>query len=172
MGQDIQDNKPLTGSEFCKIILKKVADILSQDGMLAGHIAHREASFQVVVKIKTTNPMISGGYWNNKISSVDSTPQQIAQDPSLAAIKTFPHPSEEGDDDHKFGVMQQIDVISPNQSRVENGIPVPIQYKSQEGEIKEESVMYDIDVVDPNSEFADKIAQRELSEEEFDSEEI
>ncbi len=168
MSQESQSNSPLSGIELKDIIVRKVEDVLQQDGMLASHIAYNTASFEITVKIKTSNPMVP--IWKNKIRSVKSTKQEVEKNPTVAAIESFPHVDKEGEESIKHGVVQQIDILSPNQSRVENGIPVPIRYRNSDGEFKEERAYYDYDAIDPNSEFADKIAQRDLSEEEFDKE--
>lgn len=161
MGQEVQPNKPLSGKEYIEIILSDIRRILEQDSMLASHIAYSQVGHSVTVKIMTNNPIIPN--WSNVSRSQKSTPQQIAENEELAAIHTFPIPRTEEDEPIDFGEELTRKIISPNMSRIENGLGVPISIRGIDGDTKEEKAVYDPESIADNPELADVVTQRELT---------
>lgn len=163
---ETQPNRPLAGHELRKIILNDVDNILSQDGMLASHIAYKRAAYVVTVKVMTDNPMITEGSWTTETRSKTSTPQQIENNESLAAIETFPLAGERTDNALDIGIERGRQIQSPNVSRIDNELPVTIVFRGPDGDVQEDEVIYDKDMVPEDNEFADIVNQRELSSEE------
>lgn len=167
MAQDTQPNRPLSGSELRQIMVKDVDSILQQDGMLASHVAYKDVSYEVTVKVRVSNPMQP--VWINTTTSKDSTLQQIAADESMAAVNAFPHKSEDAEETFDIGVSKIREIISPNVSRVENGLPVTISHRTPDGEMKEHPVTYEVDDVEMDDAYRDRVTERELTPAEFES---
>lgn len=161
MGQEVQPNKPLSGKEYAEIIISDLRRVLEQDSMLASHIAYSQVGHSITVKIMTNNPIIPN--WTNSIRSRQSTEQQIADDESLKAIQTFPIPRTEDDEPLDFGEELTRQIISPNHSRIENGLGVPVTFRGADGDTKEEKIIYEPDLLPDDTEFGDVVTQRELT---------
>lgn len=168
MAEQAQPNKPLSGVELKELIMKDLSSVLDGDTMLVHHIAYRSASYSILVKIMTANPIIPD--WTNKTRSKRSTPQQIDARPELAAIHNFPLQREATDEAMDFGLERTRQIISPNQSRIENGLGVPITRRTAEGNVVEEKVHYDIDVLPDDGGFPDGMKERSLTKEEIATE--
>jgi hypothetical protein len=161
MGQEVQPNRPLSGKEYIEIILSDIRRVLEQDSMLASHIAYSQVGHSITVKIMTNNPIIPN--WSNVSRSQKSTPQQIEDSGELAAIESFPIPRTEDDEPIDFGEELTRQIISPNMSRIENGLGVPINIRGIDGDIKEEKAVYDPESITEHPELADVVTQRELT---------
>lgn len=157
-----QPNRPLNGKELKKIILKDVENILDQDGMLMYHIAYSSVAYSITVKIMTNNPVKP--VWPSRTSSQKASIQQVEANPELAAITTFPLARSDGDEGFDVGVERLRDIESPNQSRIENDLPVPVTIRNQDGQMEEKEFYYD---KDPNDPFPDAVRDRTLTEAEI-----
>lgn len=169
MGQEVQPNRPLSGTELREIIINDVRDILQQDGMLVKHIAYGNVAYCVTVRIMTANPIIPN--WTNKTVSRKSTEQQIAENESLEAVYTFPLSTVEADEPLNIGVERTRQIISPNHSRIENGLPVTITFRGPEGDVKEEDIHYEKELIEEGGGFPDSVVDRELDDAEITKEE-
>jgi hypothetical protein len=166
--EQAQPNKPLSGSEFREIIVNDISSMLSQDGMLAPHIAYSRVSYMVTVKIMTNNPIIPN--WTNRTKSKKSTEQQIGGNESMAAIEAFPMSQSPDDEILNMGLERTRDIISPNQSRIENGLAVPITVRGIDGDVEERKVAYDISMLPDDGGYPDGLKDRTLSDAEIKSE--
>lgn len=168
MAEQAAMNTYLSGKELASLIKNDVEHILNQDTMLASHVGYRNASYSVIVKIMTKNPIIPD--WTNKTRSKKSTVQQVADNPAMTALAAFPLAIEEGDEPINMGIELIREIVSPNQSRIENGLPVPITRRTAEGDTVQENVMYEKDSL-PEDGFPDGVTERELSDEEITKDE-
>lgn len=167
MPDQAQPNKPLSGVELKQIIMTDIGNILDQDSMLTSHIAYNRAAYSVTVKIMTGNPIIPN--WNNRTASKKSTPQQIEKNEAMASVESFPLQLGEEDTPANLGVERTRQIISPNQSRIENGIPVLISFRGADGDVHEEKVMYEPDMLPDDGGFPDGVTERELDDTEIAS---
>lgn len=165
MAQDAQPNKALSGVELAKIITNDITNILEQDGMLTGHIAYTKVAYSITVKIMTANPIIPN--WTNKTKSKTSTEQQVAGNEALAAVHAFPLKTADGDETANIGVERTRQIISPNQSRIENGLPISVNLRGPDGDIREEKVHYDVEMLPDDGGYPDGVEERELSDAEI-----
>jgi hypothetical protein len=157
---DPQPNRPLSGAELKKIILQDVENILDQDGMLAHHVAYSRVAYAVTVKVMTNNPIIPE--WPNRTRSRKSTPQQIEERPEFEAVKKFPLERAETDVPFDVGMQRIREIVSPNQSRIENELPVTISFRGPDGEPQEKQVIYEKESL-PDNGYPDEVADRELN---------
>jgi hypothetical protein len=164
MAEQAAMNTFLSGKELASLIKNDIDHILNQDTMLQPHVGYRGAAYSVTVKIMTKNPIIPD--WTNKVRSKKSTEQQISDNPAMTAVEAFPLKVEEEDEPVNLGVELIREIVSPNQSRIENGLPVPITRRTAEGNTVEELVHYDVDSL-PEDSFPDGVTERELSDEEI-----
>lgn len=165
MAPEAQPNRPLSGSELKQIIMNDVESVLAQDGMLAPHIAFTRVAYSVTVKVMTGNPMMPS--WKNRTTSKQSTKQQVEGKQELVAMNQFPLKPVDGEDTLNIGLERKREIISPNHSRIENGMPITITSRGQDGDVKEEKIHYETDLLPDDGEFADKVTGRELSETEI-----
>jgi hypothetical protein len=165
MAEQVQPNKPLSGKELKEIIVGDITNILEQDGMLASHIAYNRVAYSVTVKVMTNNPIIPN--WPNRTKSKKSTPQQIEVNEALTAVEAFPLVRTEEDEAADFGFLRNREIVSPNQSRIENGLGVPITFRGPDGDMKEEKVHYEVDTLPDDNPFADVVTERALTDAEI-----
>jgi hypothetical protein len=164
MAEQAAMNTYLSGKELANLIKNDVDHMLNQDTMLASHVGYRGAAYSVSIKIMTKNPIIPD--WTNKVKSKKSTVQQIGDNLAMTAVQAFPLVLEEDDEPVNMGAHLTREIISPNQSRIENGLPVPITRRTAEGNTVEELVHYEKDSL-PDDGFPDGVTERELSDEEI-----
>ncbi len=167
MPEQAQPNRPLAGTELRKIIARDVNELLEGDGMLAGHIAYKRVSYSVVIKIMTDNPMLPGGGWKTETRSRPATKAQIAETVGVEAIETFPLTGEQSEDHLESGVERKREIISPNVSRIMNGLPITVTSRGPDGEVKEHQVTYEDETLPEDLEgLADVVTDKELTPEE------
>lgn len=163
MAQDMQPNKPLSGKELRNLIVNDISSVLDQDVMLQHHVAYKQVAYQITVKIMVNNPIIPD--WKNKITSKKSTLQQVDANATMESVEAFPLKHEETDEAMDFGMERTRTIESPNQSRIENGLKVPVTRRTAEGDVVEEGILYDTDELPPDG-FPDGVVDRALTDEE------
>lgn len=168
MAESAAMNTYLSGKELRNLVMQDIGNILDQDTMLQPHVGYRGAAYSVTVKIMTKNPIIPD--WTNKARSKKSTAQQISDNPTLTAVQAFPLVIEEDDEPVNMGAELIREIVSPNQSRIENGLPVPITRRTADGHTVEEHVHYEKDSL-PEDGFPDGVTERELSDNEITKDE-
>ena len=142
-------NKALTGEELKEIVLKDVKRILDRDGLFTNNIAFERTAYEVRVSIHMDNPMYPVHV--NTTHSVPIDKVSISKEPQLAAIGTAPlgKPSEEA---VVFSEEISRQIQSPNASRVEHDMEVPIPAKDIDtGRVTEKMVKFTGDKPDPAS---------------------
>jgi hypothetical protein len=170
MAEQAQPNRALAGNELRKIIMKDVENILDGDGMLASHIAYKKVSYAVTIKIMTDNPMLMGGSWTLRANAKPGSIQQIEDTPGMAAVQTFPLAGKLSEEHLESGIERTREIISPNRSRIQNGLPITITSRGADGEVKEQQIEYEGDTLpDDDDPYADKVTDKELSESEITS---
>lgn len=164
MAEQAAMNTLLSGTELKELMKRDFAAILDQDTMLASHVGYRCAAYVITGKIMLKNPIIPD--WTNTLRSKKSTEQQIDASAGMAAVDVFPLKIEDGDEPVNVGIELTRNIISPNQSRIENGLPVPITRRTAEGNTVEELVHYEKDSL-PEDGYPDGVTVRELSDAEI-----
>jgi hypothetical protein len=167
MPEVAQPNRALSGVELKELIVKDLESILEQDSMLASHIAYSRVSYSVNVKIQTANPMMPN--WSNKVKSRKSTAQQVEGKPQMQAVESFPLTRGKEEEAMDAGVERTRVIVSPNQSRIENGLGVPITRRNEEGNVVEEKVMYEKDMLPDDGPYADVVTEKKLTPAEIET---
>lgn len=140
-------NRPLSGDEVRQIILKDVDNILTKDGMFAGHMGYGRISYRIRVEMQLDNPQFP----EHKVEVTSRNPaknfkpedprRSVAAPPMKSLVEGEPGaPS----DIHSIGVQRERVIDSPNHARLEHGLPITIDKKDlATGEIKPIEVNYD-----------------------------
>lgn len=141
-------NRPLSGIELRTIIQKDVAKILERDGMFTGNIAYNRVAYEVRVSLHAE---IAGmpEYLSTTLSRPASK-QEIEADPALSAIEEGGKALVNASDESVVSSTETTrEIKSPNASRVEHDMPLPLGKLNAEG--REETITYEGDKPDPAS---------------------
>lgn len=138
--RELVPNRPLAGTELAKIILKDTQRMLAEDGLLSGHIAYGRVSYDITLRLHMDNPAFPES--SAKAISQRRTTQELIDAPQESAVEPPPlaQPSPEA---VIIGHQTVRRIISPNQTRIEHGLPVTVQRKQQDGSIVDEQIQYD-----------------------------
>lgn len=166
MAPEAQPNKALSGKELRNLMVKDFSDMLDQDTMLASHIAYRQVAYSISSKIMLSNPIIPD--WTNKVKSKKSTANQVEESEALTAVEAFPLKRTADDEPVNIGVERTRQIVSPNQSRIENELPVPITRRTPDGDSVEDSVVYEKASLPDDGGFPDGVTERMLTDEEIE----
>lgn len=132
-------NRPLSGNELKKIILKDVDSILDKDGMFSINIAYGRVAYEITVKLHIDNPM----YPEHKTVIASRPPATNDPDLEKKALERAPLRNT-GEEGLAVGMVRERVIDSPNAVRVEMELPVTILRKDlNDGVLKEEKVTYD-----------------------------
>ena len=137
---EIVANKPLSGPELSEIMKRDFVDLLQQDGLLGGPVAFGRCSYEIRVIVHLDN--FSYPTHSTAVFSAKRPKDQIAADPSLAAIESGTPLSAPSPSSYVVDTELHRDIDSPNVARIENGLPVTIQRRDGQGAVTEQSVEY------------------------------
>lgn len=141
-------NRPLSGTELKKIILKDVEAILDKDGMLSNNLAYGRIAYEVRVSMHLDNAA-----YPEHISTIYSRPRsksEVEKEPELAAIELGPLVEPLTEDETVASTEVQRQIASPNMARVENGLPLQIEKRDLDtGTVKIVEQKFKGDIPDP-----------------------
>jgi hypothetical protein len=138
--RELVANRPLTGSEWSKIILSDVADLLAGNGMLTDFAAYGRCSHEVRVTLHLDNPAFADP--TETLRSKPRSDNEVAARPELAAIEDSPPLKDPGPDAYVSSVERHRDIPSPNLARIEHGLPVQVLTTDCNGHTVEKAVVY------------------------------
>lgn len=175
--REIVANRPLAGHELIHVIQRDLADLLARDGILNSHMAFGRCSYEVTVKVYLDNPSFpehdltlrsqrpTSDVLEGRVRNEQG--EKLPARPELAAIE--PPPLKDTSLDLiARGQVRARKIVSPNKLRVEQGLPLTVNVRNQEGHVEEHQVTYAPE--EAGMEGADPLADtetRELSAEEL-----
>lgn len=134
------ENKPLAGQELQKIILADLKEKMDRDCVLNGVSAFSRVSYEVRYILHFDNQSFPKA--EGTMQSRSATADEIEAD--LGRSNVVPELSDgiPVTDDNVASQTMTRDIESPNQARVEFGLPVPVVTRGADGKHEEREVKY------------------------------
>jgi hypothetical protein len=134
-------NKALAGDELVKILMEDFARLLSQDSMLAPHLAYGRIAYDITLRLHVDDPYTLGVPHTTTVASKPMGKNIVAAMPELGTLETFPLAAPSGAA-MAGGERITRDIVSPNAERLRMGMPVPIDVVQRDGSTNSRTVTY------------------------------
>jgi len=134
-------NKALSGAELRTIMTERFKHLISQDCMLADHLAYGRISYDITIRLHVDNPFTVGPL----VSSIASQPvgrNLLDAMPEMEAVEAGPPLTSPSPEAAISGSRLTHQITSPNRERLAVGLPVPADVRQRDGSIITEQLRY------------------------------
>jgi hypothetical protein len=124
-------NKSLSGDELKELMRQDFDHLLTNDGLLGGHMAYGRVGYDIILRMHMDNPMMS------------KSESRTSGKPSKDNPQIEPAPLRETTDEAIVAAVQRSRTIeSPNAERLRAGMPVPVEVRDADRTVRTEMVRY------------------------------